>query len=181
MYQANSTRKLQLFQNAWLWSEQFSLGIFSYYSKFMIMQHKLGKQKFMYIKAIVILPLSRIYEREPHGVIWSQLQGFQFAYSICWTGWASVYPLPNCCMYLTTGSTKTWGGGRIELSAMLNKSWAGAQAPSHKWERKRSYATVLWQIHKIIICIETTSLLSKLDHIPFNVTCYLILDIATVI
>lgn len=59
-------------------------------------------------------------------------------------------------------------GGGIEHSAMWNKSWAGAQAPSHKWGRKRSYVAVckkqvLWQIHKIIICIKTTSLLSKLE------------------
>jgi hypothetical protein len=77
-------------------------------------------------------------------------------------------------VYLPTGSTNRWGGG-IELNAMWNKSWAGAQELSHKWGRKSSYAVVckkqvVWKIHKIIICIKTTSLPSKLDQssITFN-------------
>jgi hypothetical protein len=72
-------------------------------------------------------------------------------------------------VYLTTGSTNMWWWGEgIELNAMRNKSWAGAQELSHKWRRKSSYVAVckkhvLWKIHKIVICIETTSLLSKFD------------------
>lgn len=125
----------------------FSLGLISYCNKFAIVYYKLSTQKIMYIKPQYCSLLDRYTGEKLMGSFEASYKVFNLHILSAELGGV------RCIHYLTVVCTykrdQQRGEGDIELDALWNKSWACAQALSHKCRcrcrgegRKRSSATV---------------------------------------
>jgi len=108
----------------------FSLGLISYCNKFAIVYHKLSTQKIMYIKPQYCSLLDRYTEEKLMGSFEASYKDFNLhILSAELDGVRYIHYLTVVCTYKRDQQR---GGGDIELNALWNKSWACAQALSHK-------------------------------------------------
>jgi hypothetical protein len=110
--------------------ERFSLGLISYCYKFVILYHKLSTQKIMYVKPQYCTLLDRYTRGKLVGSFEASYKDFNLhILSAELDGVRCIHYLTVVCTYKRDQQR---GGGDIELNALWNKSWACAQALSHK-------------------------------------------------
>ena len=108
----------------------FSLGLISYCNKFAIVYRKLSMQQIMYIKPQYCSLLDRYTREKLMGSFEASYKDFNLhILSAELDGVRCIHYLTVVCTYKRDQQR---GGGDIELSALWNKSWACAQALSHK-------------------------------------------------